>query len=269
MKLTPTMLDDIVAEVRTIIEDAGTLLLDGLNRPKQITRKGMVDLVTEYDERAEALIRSRLDNAFPRFGVLAEEHGHSGPPKAEAIWIVDPLDGTTNFAHGHPLFAVSIGLQANGQLVAGVITLPAMGLTMWAREGGGAFCNGEPMTVSVTPTLNESLLSTGFPYDRRTARDDNLREHAAFVKRTQGIRRCGAATADLAMVAKGVYDGFWEPRLHAWDLAAGVVLVREAGGEVTDYAGQALDIFSGWVVASNKIIHRRMLEVIGQARADL
>jgi len=201
--------------------------------------------------------------------MLAEEKGASGPADASARWIVDPVDGTTNYAHGQLWFAVSIGLEIAGRLVAGAVTLPAFDMALWARQGGGAFCNGEPIRVSKTARLGDCLLATGFPYDRRTANDDNTKEHRAFIKRSQGVRRCGSAAADLALLAKGVYDGFWEPRLHAWDLAAGTVLVREAGGTVTDYHGDPIDIHKGWIVASNGLVHDQMLDVIKQTRRDI
>jgi len=268
MTFSPADLDEITEAARAAAEAAGALLLEGLGRSRRVDHKGEVDLVTEHDRRSEELIATRLERLFPEFAFFGEEGGERGRRDAESVWIVDPLDGTTNFAHGHAAFAVSIGLEHRGDLVSGVVVSPALGTSCWARSGGGAHCNGDRISVSGTRVLDEALLATGFPYDRRTATDDNSREFIAFMKRCQGNRRCGAAAVDMALVAQGVYDGFWEPRLHAWDLAAGVVLVREAGGRATDYGGDPVDVREGWIVASNGLVHDQMLEVISAARAD-
>ncbi|MDJ0763993.1 MAG: inositol monophosphatase family protein [Myxococcota bacterium] len=270
MSLTDRELDELLRETRGVAREAGALLLEGLTKPKQVTFKGAIDLVTQYDLRAETLIRERLEARFPYIGMLAEESEHAGQgdggtDKAQR-WIVDPLDGTTNFLHGHLFFAVSIGLEDEGALVAGVVEMPALGLTMWARRGGGAFLNGEPVRVSSTPRINASLLATGFPYDRQRVADDNTKEFIAFMKRAQGIRRCGVAAIDLAFVARGIYDGFWEPKLYPWDIAAGIVLVQEAGGHTTDYTGGPVNIEEGWIVASNAIIHPEMLAILKAVR---
>jgi myo-inositol-1(or 4)-monophosphatase len=269
MNLTTKDLDEMQVAARQIADEAGMFLLEGLGRDKKIEYKGEVDLVTQYDRMAEDLIKERLSSRFPEIDILAEESAGDQVSKASTCWIVDPLDGTTNFSHGHPVFAVSIGLQNMGQPVLGVVNMPALNLSVWAREGGGAFCNGEPCHVSSQSSLGNSLVATGFPYDRRSVEDDNTREYKGFIKSAQGVRRCGAAAVDLAFVARGVYDGFFEPRLKPWDLAAGIVLVQEAGGRVTDYDGNPLDIFRGWVVASNNLIHQPLLEVIQIARESL
>ncbi len=269
MSLLDKELDEIVSAARRVAVQAGDLLLLGLNQPKRVEYKGAVDLVTQYDRQAEDFIRQQLKERFYEIDMLAEENQGESRKGVSARWIVDPLDGTTNFSHDHPVFAVSIGLEERGELKAGVVTIPTLGLTMWARQGGGAFCNDERIRVSGQKDLCKSLIATGFPYDRRTVRDDNTREFCAFIKKTQGVRRMGAAAVDLALVARGVFDGFFEPRLHPWDLAAGVVLVREAGGNVTDYNGAPIDIHKGWVVASNNRIHNEMLALIKQARKTL
>jgi len=269
MSLEPRDLDEIVTGANAVADQAGALLLRGLDEPKTIEHKGEVDLVTEYDRRAQDVIARGLADRFPGFGLLAEEDGAARGTDAATTWIVDPLDGTTNFSHGHPLFAVSIGLEHEGRLVAGVIDVPALGSRFWARLGGGAYRDGRPISVSATDDLDRALLATGFPYDRRTADDDNTRELIALMKRCQGVRRGGAAAIDMAFTACGIYDAFWEPKLHAWDLAAGTVIVREAGGSVTDYAGDPVDIRAGWVVASNGPVHQQVLEVIRRARSDI
>ena len=266
MTLSPAQLDEILERALAVAGQAGDLLLEGLNKPKEIVHKGQVDLVTQYDRAAEKLICETLSSSFPDIGILAEEGGQKGNIDGSAMWIVDPLDGTTNFSAGHPVFAVSIGLQDEGSQVLGVIGMPALGMTVWARAGGGAFCNGEPISVTQTRDLDKSLVATGFPYDRRTVDDDNTREYRAFMKSALGVRRCGAAAVDMAFVARGVYDGFWEPRLQPWDLAAGTAIIREARGRVTDYSGEDLDVHQGWVVASNGMIHSSMLAVIERTR---
>lgn len=269
MSLTDAELTEILSEMNRVAGAAGARLDEGCERPKSISYKGEVDLVTQYDTETEDLIRESLGKSFPGIGFVAEESNQDGQPAPHTCFIVDPLDGTTNFAHGYPIFAVSIGLRENQKLVAGTICIPRLGEIYSARRGGGAFCNGKPIRVSSTKSLNTSLLATGFPYDRRTSDDDNLRELRRFIKTTQGVRRAGAAAVDLAFVAKGLLDGFWEPKLHQWDIAAGTVLVREAGGRVTDYNGNQIDIEKGWIVASNGQIHRQMLHTIEEARRGL
>ena len=269
MTLGARELDEIVAEARECAAEAGALLLAGLGNVRRIDYKGDVDLVTEFDRRSEELIVRRLLDRFPSFAVCAEEAGVHGDPAADTIWYVDPLDGTTNFAHGHPVFAVSIGLAHRGALVAGVVDAPALHLSGWARAGGGAFSNGAPSRVSAIPTIDVSLIATGFPYDRREAVDDNTREYTAFVKRAQAVRRVGAASVDLALVARGAYDGYFEQRLKPWDVAAGAVLVAEAGGRVTDYEGAPLDLDRCWIAASNGLVHDEMLALVRAARAGL
>jgi myo-inositol-1(or 4)-monophosphatase len=267
--LAPAELDEIVAVAEAVAEEAGALLLAGLGKVNDVAHKGEVDLVTEYDRRSEELIVDRLLSRFPGFAVRAEESGAHGAATAEATWLVDPLDGTTNFSRGHPVFAVSLGLEHRKELVAGVVAAPALGFTVSARRGGGAFSDGVPIRVSRARALGEAFMATGFPYDRRTAVDDNTREYVAFIKHTLGLRRCGAAAVDLALVARGVYDGYFEPRLHPWDVAAGAVVVAEAGGRVTDYDGAPLDPERGWIAASNGAIHDEMLALIRRARSTL
>jgi myo-inositol-1(or 4)-monophosphatase len=229
-----------------------------------VSFKGDVDLVTQADLASEELVRRRLGQRFPGHAVLGEERGSTGEETAPARWLVDPLDGTTNFSHGHPFFAVSIGLEADGALQVGVVHAPALGLTWTARRGGGATrCRG-PARVSRVATLSEALVASGFPANRRTAADDNTAEWARGVKRAQGMRRCGAAAIDLAFVADGTYDAYWEKRLNPWDMAAGAVLVTEAGGRVTGLDGSPLPPWPATVVASNGLLHGQLTELIGR-----
>jgi myo-inositol-1(or 4)-monophosphatase len=187
----------------------------------------------------------------------------------DRVWYVDPIDGTTNYAHGHPFFAVSIALYDGSEGLAGVIAAPALGVTWHGAKGLGAHRNGKRCRVSSKAFLDDALCATGFPYDRREAVDDNLREFGAFIKRTQGIRRCGAAAVDLALVAEGTYDVYWEQRLNAWDTCAGALLVEEAGGRLSDYAGGPADPRSGTLVATNGRLHDAALAVLAEARRDL
>jgi len=246
--------------------DAGDLLRSQVRGTRRISYKGgPTDLVTEMDRRAEALILERLAAAFPDDGVLSEEAGERGGSSGRR-WIVDPLDGTTNYAHGVPVFAVSIALQAAARVTLGVVYDPNLGELFVAERGGGAFLGEQRCRVSATAVLDESLLTTGFPYDVRETADNNLREYAAFCVRARAVRRIGSAVLDLAWVAAGRYDGFWELRLGAWDVAAGALLVEEAGGRVTDLLGGPLDLERPTVVATNGRIHEAVLATLKQVR---
>lgn len=245
---------------------AGRLLKAELSGPRRVAYKGSpTNLVTEMDARAEALIADRLRAAFPDDGLLGEERGHQ-PGRSGRRWIVDPLDGTTNYAHGLPLFAVSVALERAGRPELGVIYDPNLDELFVAERGRGATLNGRALTVSTTAELGESLLATGFPYDIRQTADTNLREHAAFSLRARGVRRMGSAVLYLAWVAAGRLDGYWELRLGPWDVAAGALLVAEAGGRVSDLAGDALDLDAPAIVASNGRIHDAMLAVLKEVR---
>ncbi|MCB9521293.1 MAG: inositol monophosphatase [Myxococcales bacterium] len=226
--------------------------------------KGAVDLVTETDLAVEALIRERL-TATTGLPVVGEERGRSGA-EGGATWIVDPIDGTTNFAHRHPHFAVSIGLvDAADEPVLGVVYAPFADELFWT-DGDGAWL-GDAALAPIRPVrLSESLLATGFPYDRQTNPDNNTDLATAFLMRTHGVRRMGAAALDLAWVAAGRIDGFWEPRLKPWDVAAGVALVRAVGGEVVDYRGERHRIDAPSLVAAHGALLAEMLDVVREVR---
>jgi myo-inositol-1(or 4)-monophosphatase len=246
--------------------DAGRLLRAELRGSRRIAFKGAsTNLVTEMDERAEALIVGRLGQAFPDDTILAEERG-AAPGRSDRRWIVDPLDGTTNYAHGVAIYCVSIALEVDRRIELGVAYDPSLDELHVAERGRGATVNGERLAVSSTATLDESLLTTGFPYNIRETRDTNLKEYAAFALRCRGVRRLGSAVLDLAWVAAGRLDGFWELRLGPWDVAAGRLLVEEAGGRVTNLEGGALDLDAPAVVASNGRIHDAMLTVLRETR---
>jgi myo-inositol-1(or 4)-monophosphatase len=224
--------------------------------------KGDKDLVTEVDRESERLIVDYLLTRFPQHAILAEE-GEYPPGDSSLRWIIDPLDGTTNYAHGFPWFCVSIGLEADGELVAAVIYNPISDELFTATRGCGAFLNGRKLCVSGQSPLKNSLLGTGFPYDCATDPANNFDNFIAFQKAARGIRRAGAAALDLAAVAAGRLDGFWELKLKPWDVAAGVLLVREAGGLVTAFDGGAYSIFSNNIVASNGLIHGEITALLG------
>ncbi len=232
-----------------------------------IEMKGEKDLVTEVDKESERLIVSHLLSRFPDHDIVAEE-GVYPPSNSGYRWIIDPVDGTTNYAHGFPWFCSSIALEYHHDLVAGVIHNPVYGELFTATKGGGAFLNGTRLAASQTPSLPRALLATGFPYDCATDPANNFTNFVAFQKGAQGIRRAGAAALDLAYVAAGRVDGFWELKLKPWDVAAGVLLVQEAGGRVTAFDGSPFGIFDGRIVASNGLIHDEMVAMLASVAAE-
>jgi myo-inositol-1(or 4)-monophosphatase len=245
---------------------AGHLLRSELHGRRRIAFKGTpTNLVTEMDARAEALIVERLRAAFPDDAILAEEGGALAGGSARR-WLIDPLDGTTNYAHGLPIFSVSIGLAVEGRMALGVAYDPNADDLYVAERGAGAWLGDQRLAVSTTATLNESLLVTGFPYNLRQTPDNNLAEFTAFTLRVQAVRRMGSAVLYLAHVAAGRVDGYWELRLGPWDVAAGALLVEEAGGRVTNLEGGPLDLDAPSVVASNGRIHDEMLAVLKEVR---
>lgn len=245
--------------------DAGRILADRLGRTIQITNKGDINLVTEADLAAEHLIIERIQSYHPSHTILAEESGETVTigGRSEWKWIVDPLDGTTNFAHGYPCFCVSIALEREGVLVIGVIYDPNRDELFAAERGVGATLNNRSIRVSETFDLNRALLGTGFPYDVRQ-RVEFARHLHGFIMNAQGVRRDGSAALDLAYVACGRFDGFWEEGLNPWDVAAGVLLIEEAGGRVSRYDGNALDIYTPPILASNGLIHDAMMRVLNE-----
>jgi myo-inositol-1(or 4)-monophosphatase len=246
--------------------DAGKLLMDRFRGRLNVSHKGITNIVTDADLEAEKLIVSRLLEDFPTHHILAEEN-HFEKKGGSHIWIIDPLDGTTNYAHGLPFFSVSIGLEIEGEIVFGAIYGPVMDELFIARRGQGAYCNGSPIHVSENASLNDSLLATGFPYDIRSGRNTNLEYFGEFVMRAQAIRRVGSAALDLAYLASGHFDGFWELMLQPWDCAAGTLLIREAGGLVTNFRGEPVSIYEREFLASNGLIHNDMLMILRKISA--
>lgn len=242
---------------------AGVLLAAHVGGPREISFKGEINLVTEMDRRSEKIVVTMLNAAFPDHGILAEE-GAYVENRSRFLWIIDPLDGTTNYAHGYPNFAVSIGLEEAGEIVAGVVYDPMRDELFTAIKESGAMLNGRPIRVSGTTSLIRSLLATGFPYDRVISPENNLKYFNRMIMASQEIRRSGSAALDLCAVAAGRLDGYWELKLHPWDVAAGYIIVREAGGVVSDISGSRSDIREKTIVASNGSIHDQMLEVLQQ-----
>jgi myo-inositol-1(or 4)-monophosphatase len=246
--------------------DAGRILADRMGRALQVSNKGDIDLVTEADLASEKLIIERIKTHYPRHSILAEESGATDGIKMVAgqtdwRWIVDPLDGTTNYAHGYPCFCVSIGLERAGSIEIGVIYDPSRDEVFAAERGQGATLNDRRIRVSAVDDLNAAMLCTGFPYNVRE-RPNFARDFANFTMEAQAVRRDGSAALDLAYLACGRFDGFWEDGLNAWDIAAGVLLVEEAGGRITDFVGAPLNIYTPKVLASNGLIHHKMMQVL-------
>jgi myo-inositol-1(or 4)-monophosphatase len=247
--------------------DAGSILADRLGRALQVSNKGDIDLVTEADLASEKLIIDRIKSHYPRHAILAEESGATDgieivPGRSDWKWIIDPLDGTTNYAHGYPCFCVSIAVERAGAIEIAVVYDPTRDEMFAAERGRGATLNERRTRVSSVDDLNAAMLCTGFPYNVRE-RPNFAREFSNFTMEAQAVRRDGSAALDLAYIACGRFDGFWEDGLKAWDVAAGVLLIEEAGGRVTDFTGAALDIYTPKVLASNGLVHKAMMRVLG------
>ena len=256
------MLDFAIQTAR----EAGQLLVERLGRISKVHNKGEIELLTESDLASEKLIIDRIKTSHPRHAILAEESGETNTAslaesRGEWKWIIDPLDGTTNYAHGYPCFCVSIALEHNGVLELGVVYDPMRDEMFSAERGQGAALNGRRIAVSQIDNLNRALLCTGFPYDVRE-RTEFARHFSNFIMNAQAVRRDGAAAVDLAYVACGRFDGFWEEGLKPWDVAAGVLLIEEAGGKVTNYDGSPFSIYQPPILASNGLVHEGMIKVL-------
>ncbi|HEY4611813.1 MAG TPA: inositol monophosphatase family protein [Bacteroidota bacterium] len=247
--------------------DAGRFLKRSVGKFKQVDRKlgQETNLVTEIDRKAEEMIIGRIRQRYPQHDVLGEEFG-AQDLQSEYKWVIDPLDGTTNFTHGLPIFCVSVGLERKGELVLGVVYDPNFDELFTAEKGKGAFLNNRRIRVSTTKKLGESLLVTGFPYDIKSRSDGIVKHFENFLKEGQAVRRLGSAALDICYVAAGRFDGYWENSLNPWDMAAGVLLVQEAGGWVTDFRGFPTTIYQKPVLATNGVIHEQMIEVLGRGR---
>lgn len=249
-----------------VAREAGAILREGYGRPKQISYKGEVDLVTESDKRSEELVVARLRERFPDHGIMAEEGGGAAAI-AKYYWHVDPLDGTTNFAHGYPCFAVSIGLAEDGYPIAGAVFNPIYNELFSAARGEGAYLNGARIHVSSVEKLAVSLVATGFPTHQRK-KSANINYYWQFTLRSHGVRRDGAAALDLCSVACGRFDAFWEFGLKSWDTAAGIVIVEEAGGRISDLEGQPYRLGGPSILATNGRIHEETLKLASSIAED-
>jgi len=242
-------------------EKAGTLLLNNFSKERKVSFKGRIDLVTEMDVKSEELIVSYLKQKFPEHGILAEEKS-TEESDSEYRWIIDPLDGTTNYAHGFGFWAVSIALEHREEgIVSAAVYAPYLNELYKAQKGQGAFLNGKSIRVSAEQELVRSMVATGFPYDTDEARA-NLELFKKFILTAQAVRRPGSAAIDLCCVASGKFDGFWEMKLKPWDQAAGFLIVEEAGGKVTDFDGGGFNPYKKKILATNGRIHEKMIEVI-------
>ncbi len=244
-------------------KEAGDILRENLGKIKRIDYKGRVSLVTDIDRKAEERIISLIKERYPSHDILTEER-RIKEKGSQYKWIIDPLDGTTNYVHGYPRYCVSIALEKNGEVIKGVVYDPVPDELFLAEKGKGATLNGRRISVSKINKLDKSLLATGFPYDRRERADEYLRIYREFMVNSQGVRRDGAAALNLCYTANGRFDGFWEERLAPWDVAAGSLIVSEAGGRVTDFKGDKLDIYEKEILASNGKIHREMGEILAK-----
>ncbi|HDZ24312.1 MAG TPA: inositol monophosphatase [Desulfobacteraceae bacterium] len=257
------MLEEELRVASEAARKAGSILKARFGSAQHIRKKGAINLVTDSDLQAEKAILQAIRNHFPSDQVIAEESGTEGKSN-ERVWVVDPLDGTTNFVHGYPFFAVSIALQLEGEIALGIVYNPYFEEYFEAVKGSGAFLNRRPITVSKVTDIGESLLATGFPYDIQDDADGVLELFGRFLKKAQGVRRPGSAALDLCYVACGRIDGFWEKGLEPWDTAAGAIIVREAGGMLKTYRGSPYSPYEKSVVASNPALLEKMLGIINK-----
>lgn len=255
---------DVLLVAVEIAKEAGTFLKENVGKIKTIERKSSeINLVTDIDKRSEAMIIAKIKSTFPGHDIIAEESGKD-VGSSEYRWIIDPLDGTTNFTHGLPMFCVSIGVEFKGEIVAGAIYDPMHDELFSAEKGNGAFLNGKKIQVTAEERMIRSLIITGFPYNIAENPMHAIDHFDHFLVRTQAVRRLGSAAIDLAYVACGRAEGFWEVQLHPWDMAAGMLLVQEAGGTVTNFRGRPTSIYTSDIVASNGKVHNEMLKILGE-----
>jgi myo-inositol-1(or 4)-monophosphatase len=258
--------NDVISPAAQIAREAGALLMEHFRQHVKIEYKGEADLVTIADRKSEALIRQRLREYWPSHDILGEEGGLQDTG-SDYRWYVDPLDGTTNFAHGFPVFCVSMALEYKGRRIAGVIYDPTRDELFAAEQGSGAYLNEQRIRVSQTANLRECLVATGFPSHKRH-KNPNIFFYHQITLRTHGVRRAGSAALDLCCVASGRFDGFWEFNLNPWDTAAGVLIVEEAGGKITDFHGGPFELNSRETLASNGLVHEALLNEFDKIFSD-
>ncbi len=256
-----SLYDEFLNIAKETIFRAGKILRENYGKKLNVKFKGEVDLVTEVDHKSERSIVTMINSTFPDHQIIGEE-GTDIESTSQYRWFIDPLDGTTNYAHGFPCFAISIAVEDSGRIVVGVVYDPLRDECFTAIEGKGAYLNDQPISVSDTDRLEKALLATGFPYERKKAVDKYIQPFRNFLLHAQEIRRAGAASIDLCYVAAGRLDGFWESKLHPWDIAAGALIVREAGGKMSDFKGNQFSIYGEETLASNGKIHEEMVGVL-------
>ncbi len=254
------MIEDIIS----IAREAGEIIRNGFGTDFNIEYKtNESNLVTEIDKASEKLITEFIKKKYPTHGILAEEGGETRNT-SEYVWVVDPLDGTTNFAHGLPIFSVSIGVQKDNKTIAGTVYDVMNNIVYSSESGSGAFANDRKLSVSKNGNLSHAVLVTGFPYNIYENPETALEKFAALIKASRAVRRLGSAAIDLCYVARGVFDGFWEVQLNPWDMCAGKLIVEEAGGVVTDFAGNEINIFTKKILASNGFVHKEMMKILNE-----
>jgi myo-inositol-1(or 4)-monophosphatase len=253
--------DDLKGVALKAVKEGGAILVKYFGKIKSIDYKGEINLVTEADQRSEEVILSIIKDSYPNHRILAEETGESGN-SSSFKWIIDPLDGTTNYAHGYPCFCVSLAIEYEEEVIYGAVYNPVKDELFTAEKGKGAFINGKAIKTSSTKQLDQSLLCTGFPYDVRDDMDSNILNFRTFLMKAQAVRRDGSAALDLCHTAAGRFDGFWDQKLFPWDVAAGGLLVTEAGGKLTNFTGGNFSIYDKEIVASNGLIHDQMVEAL-------
>lgn len=252
----------LLERTKEIVLLAGEILINKMESGFTITKKGSIDLVTDADKAVEEFLIEKLTQEFPGSAFYAEEQGWVAGEKDADVWIIDPIDGTTNFAHGFPYFSISVALARGGEIILGVVYNPVWKECFTAEKGQGAHRSGRPIHVSTTSDLQNSLLVTGFPYDIKTTAADNMAEFARTTRLTQGVRRTGSAALDLCNVACGRFDGYWEQNISLWDVAAGALILQEAGGKVTDFYGKPLTNEVENILATNGLIHDELFAAL-------
>ncbi|RMF98162.1 MAG: inositol monophosphatase [Candidatus Schekmanbacteria bacterium] len=255
------MKKEILSVAIDAAKSAGLCLKERFGNQHKIKLKREIDPVTDADLEAEKIIIGKIKSIYPDHSILSEESGETFKD-SDFCWIIDPLDGTTNYSHNFPFFSVSIGLQMKGEIIAGVVYDPLLDELFYAYKGEGAYLNEKRIGVSHIDDLGKSLLATGFPYDIRESPDNNLTHFAKFIMKVQAVRRAGSAALDLCYVACGRLDGFWEMKLNPWDTAAALLIIKESGGKVTKFNGDEYSIYDKEILASNGLIHNHMIEIL-------
>ncbi len=252
----------MIQDIIDISHEAGEIIRDGFGKNFGIEYKtNESNLVTDIDKASEKHIKEFVQKKYPSHSILAEESGES-KNHSDYLWVIDPIDGTTNFAHGLPIFSVSIGLQKNNETIAGVVYDVMQNITYSSEKGSGTYENSKKIFVSKNDKLSHSVLVTGFPYNIADNPENALEKFASLTRAARGIRRLGSAAIDFCYVAKGVFDGFWEVYLHPWDICAGKLIVEEAGGLVSGFNGEEIDIYTQKILATNGAIHNKMIEIL-------